>query len=362
MKKIISFILVFAFIAGLLVGCGTAATQENKSVNTETIKTDGNYENNETENKDRVKIVATIFPIYDWLRKITGDDNTNIELELLLDNGVDLHNYQPTSEDMLAISGADIFVYVGGHSDSWVDKALENTENADMVEINLFDVLSDTLKPLAPVEGMEHNHHDHDEEHHDHDHEHHDHDHEHHDHDGLNDEHVWLSIPRAIKVIEYITEEVIKLDSDNSELYLNNAKAYITKLQELDGEYRNTVKEARLNTVLFADRFPFYYLADDYNLSYFAAFTGCSAESEASFETVAFLAGKLDELDINSVITIEKCTHKIPETVIENTRDKDQQILVLNSLQSVTAKEIDAGLSYYDVMKSNLDTLAEALK
>ncbi len=437
MKKFISLILAVFIAAGLFAGCGTAADEEKKPVGTKTEEMADKHE-------EKLKIVATIFPVYDWLREIIGKDNSNAELELLIDNGVDLHSYQPTSEDILAISNADIFVYVGGHSDDWVEEVLKNAENDDMVVINLFEVLGDTLKPLALVEGMESNHHhDHDHDEHDHDHDEHDHDHDEHDHDhdehghdhdehdhdhdehghdhnehdhdhdehghdhdehghdhnehghdhdehghdhdehghdhdehdhdhdaqscdshkhGHDDEHVWLSLPRAVQAVKYITDEVIKLDPDNSSLYSDNAQAYITKLEELNEAYISTIKESRLKTVLFADRFPFFYLADDYNLNYFAAFTGCSAESEASFETVAFLAKKLDELDIHSVITIENRSHKIPETVIENTKDKDMQILVLNSLQSVTSKDIAAGITYYDVMKSNLDILAEALK
>lgn len=360
MKKIISILLAVTLIATLFVGCG----------NQHSASSSGN------DTTDKLKVVTTVFPIYDWAREIVGQETEHVDLTLLLKNGVDLHSYQPSAEDLAAIADADVFVYVGGHSDTWVADALKNESNPSRIAINLFDVLGDTLKPLEISEGMEH-HHDHgdhdehqhdDHDHDDHDHDEHDHDehqhdeHDHHHHDGENDEHVWLSLPRAKVAVQSMAEHIAKADPAFADVYASNAKNYEAKLESLDQAYRDTVKSSSVNTLVFADRFPFFYMADDYGLKYYAAFTGCSAESEASFETVTVLAHKIDELSLKNVITIENRTHKIPETVIESTKNKNQNILRMNSLQSVTNKQIMDGMTYLDVMKSNLDVLKTALQ
>lgn len=158
-----------------------------------------------------------------------------------------------------------------------------------------------------------------------------------------------------------LPETLTEMDPENKDIYQSNAEAYQKKLANLDAEYQNTVENAKQNTLLFADRFPFRYLTDDYGLNYYAAFSGCSAESEASFKTITFLARKIDELGLNSVFTIEKSDDRIAQTVIENTKTKDQNILVLNSMQSITAQEIADGTTYLSVMKENLKVLKEAL-
>lgn len=347
MKKIFSVILSALFVAVASTSCGKNARIDSPPT-------------------DKLKIVTTIFPEYDWVREIIGENAETVDLTLLLKNGVDLHSYQPSTEDLIAISQADVFVYVGGHSDTWVADALKNAANPDRITINLFDVLDDTLKPLVISEGMEHHHdeHDHNEHSHDdHDHNEHDHDeHEHHHDDSEKDEHVWLSLPRAQAAVRYIVEQIAKADPANADMYLANAEKYENELETLHQEYQEVVNTGKMNTIVFTDRFPFFYMADDYGLNYYAAFTGCSAEAEASFETVALLAQKIDELALENVITIENRTHKIPETVIESTKTKDQNILVLDSLQSVTQKQIEEGLTYLDVMKSNLNVLKTALQ
>lgn len=310
----------------LLVGCASG-------------KNEGKADNNKN---NKIKIVTTIFPEYDWVRNIVGENNDKVDVKLLVKNGVDLHNYQPNTDDLLAISNADIFIYVGGHSDQWVDEALKDPVNKDRVVINLFDVLDKDLKPLKESEGMEHHH---DDEHH----------HE-------NDEHVWLSLPRTIKAVDYISTQLVSIDDDHSDAYENNTKDYIKELEELDQAYRACIGEGTKDTVVFADRFPFYYMADDYGLNYYAAFTGCSAESEASFETVSVLAKKIDEYELKYLLTIENRTHKIPETVIESTTLQNQEVLEMNSLQSVTEKDINDGITYLNAMKSNLEVLKIALQ
>ena len=308
---------------------------------------------------DKLKVVTTIFPEYDWTREIIGNNIKNVELTLLLGNGVDLHSYQPSIQDIAKISTADIFIYVGGESDGWVKDALKNATNKNMKVINLLETLGDKVKAEEVKEGMqaeeEEEHHHHDGEHHDdededeHEDEDHDHDHEaeeghhhhhendkimkqvHHEHDELvserserieYDEHVWLSLRNAKILCAEIASALSEKDSANAASYKSNLSSYTAKLDTLDSKYTATVKAGSKNTILFGDRFPFRYLVDDYGLDYFAAFVGCSAETEASFETVIFLSKKVDELGLNSVLKIESGDGKIARTIIQNTKKK----------------------------------------
>ncbi|MBQ6013673.1 MAG: zinc ABC transporter substrate-binding protein, partial [Firmicutes bacterium] len=229
--------------------------------------------------------------------------------------------------------------------------------------VKLIDVLGGAVKEEELVEGMEDDHHHHDNDDHDEDHkdEHHDEDHDHEEEHEL-DEHVWLSLRNASAVCAVLCEKLSAIDPDGASEYEKNAAAYIAKLSELDGEYEAAVKAAARDTILFADRFPFRYLAEDYDLDYYAAFSGCSAETEASFETVIFLAGKVDELGLPAVLTIESCDGKIPQTVIDNTKNKDAKILMMDSMQSVTARDVKDGADYLAIMKENLKALREALE
>ena len=310
-----------------------------------------------------IGVVVTVFPIYDWVREIVKD-NGNVRVTLLLDNGVDLHSYQPTAKDILAISTADLFIYVGGESDEWVEDVLAAAMNPDLEAISLVDAMGDDIKAEEIVEGMEHEHdhgHDHEEdedEGHDHDH---DHDHDHEEEEEEADEHVWLSLRCARKLTAAIAEKMKEIDPANAESYAENAAAYTEKLADLDARYAEAVSGAACKTVLFGDRFPFRYLADDYGLAYYAAFSGCSAESEASFSTVVFLARKVDELGLPAVLTIEHPRTRIAETVVENTASKDQKILEMDSMQGTTAADIEAGVTYLSVMEKNLEVLKEAL-
>ncbi|MBP5490647.1 MAG: zinc ABC transporter substrate-binding protein [Lachnospiraceae bacterium] len=301
----------------------------------------------------KIRIVTTIFPEYDWVKSVLGDNPGDAEVVLLLDNGVDLHSYQPTAEDILKISTCDLFIYVGGESDGWVKNALSQAVNKDMIVINLMEVLGDKAKVEELVEGMEHDH--------DHDHEDGDHDHDH-DEEPEYDEHVWLSLRYASILTQAISEAIVKIDCDHADVYKKNTADYIAKLTELDGRFKDMVAQAPRKTLLFGDRFPFRYLTDDYDLKYFAAFSGCSAETEASFETIAFLAGKVDEQGLSAVMTIDGADKKIAETVVANTKTKDQKILSLDSLQSTTSKDAANGKTYLSAMENNLKVLTEALK
>ncbi len=298
----------------------------------------------------KLKAVVTIFPIYDWVRQIAGDNLDNLEITMLLDSGADLHNYQPTAMDILKVAQADLFIYVGGESDGWVDKVLAAASNPGLQALNLMEALGDAVKEEAIVEGMEHEHEDHDE---------HGHDHEEEEHES--DEHIWLSLRNAMALVPEIAQAMGACDPANAEKYAANAGAYADQLKALDEKYVQAVAEGSLKTILFGDRFPFRYLADDYGLEYFAAFTGCSAESEASFSTVMFLAQKVDELGLPAVLTLEHPTTRIAQTVADNTAAKNQKILALDSMQGTTAADIAAGITYLSVMESNLGVLAEAL-
>ncbi len=308
----------------------------------------------------KISIVTTIFPIFDWVREIVGSDAEHVDITLLLDNGVDLHSYQPTAQDILKISTADLFIYVGGESDEWVKDVLESAMNPGLKSISLVEAMGDGIKTEEIVEGMEHEHeHDHDE---DEDHDHEDHDEEHdHEHEEEADEHVWLSLRCARQLTAVIADTLSGIDPDFGDHYQANASAYMEKLADLDGQYAETVDNAKFKTILFGDRFPFRYLADDYGLNYYAAFTGCSAESEASFATIVFLTQKVDELGLPAVLTIEHPRTRIAETVVQNTASKDQKILELDSMQGTTASDIQAGVTYLSVMQANLEVLKEAL-
>ena len=303
------------------------------------------------KNNNTLKVVTTIFPEYDWAREILGDKAANVELTLLLGNGVDLHSYQPSIQDIAKISTADIFIYVGGESDGWVKDALKNATNKNMKVINLMETLGDKVKAEEVKEGMQA------EEEEEHEHHHHD------DEDEVEyDEHVWLSLRNAKILCAEIATALSEKDAANAAAYKSNLAAYSARLDALDAKYTAAVKAANKNTILFGDRFPFRYLVDDYGLDYFAAFVGCSAETEASFETVIFLSKKVDELGLNTVLKIESGDGKIARTIIQNTKKKNARVLTLDSIQSTTAKQAKAGTTYFKIMEENLAVLAEALK
>lgn len=294
-----------------LTGCGAAETASGKP-----------------------NIVTTIFPLYDWTRQILGDRAGDVDLTMLLDNGADLHNYQPTVEDIARISECDLFVYVGGESDEWVDGALKEALNKDMRVLNLMEILGDAVREEEIVEGMQ-------------------------EEETAYDEHIWLSLKNAAACCSSIADTLEAMGVIPRQE--SGVDEYCAELAALDARYQEALDAAPLKTVLFADRFPFRYLTDDYGLTYYAAFAGCSAETEASFETIAFLSGKLDELALPAVLTIESSDGKIAETIVRTSGRPDTPILSLDSMQSVTAAEASSGAAYLSIMESNLDVLRRAL-
>ena len=318
MKKIIALALCLIMAAGLLASC----SQQKK-------------------NDGKTRIVVSIFPVYDWVRQIVGDKSDSVEVSLLLDNGVDLHSYQPTTDDIAEIADADLLIGVGGESDKWIDEVVPASGNDDLKVVLLLDLLGDRAKEEELVEGMQGEEEEEEEE------------------EGPGyDEHVWLSLKNASFLTEKLAGVLSDVDKERADLYKKNAAAYAAKLDEVDKKYEDAVSAAPVKTILFGDRFPFRYMADDYGLTYYAAFVGCSSESEASFETVAFLAGKVDELGLKHVLQIETSDGAIARTVIESTKTTDQDILTLDSLQNATGAD---GETYLDVMESNLDVLKKAL-
>jgi zinc transport system substrate-binding protein len=325
-KRLIAVICVCVMIIGCLSACGSKP--DNTSV----------------ADSDNLQIVATIFPVYDWIREILGENPAGIELTMLMDSGVDLHSFQPTATDILRVSSCDMFVYVGGESDNWVEDAMKESANENLKEINLMEILDGDLEEEEIVEGMQPEKKEEEEE------------------EPEYDEHIWLSLNNASVLCERLADAIKEMDPEHAEVYETNASAYRQKLTELDDEYRSEISECPQKTVLFGDRFPFRYLTEDYGLDYYAAFAGCSAETEASVETISFLSGKADELGLGCVLTIEGSDQRIAETIVQNTKEKDQKILTMDSMQSTTAKDAEKGISYLSIMESNKEVLREALQ
>jgi len=333
MKKIITLMLVAVLAVCALSGCGTSKSGED------------------TKDK-KIKIVTTIFPEYDWVMQILGDKADKADVTMLLDKGVDLHSYQPSTADIAKISEADVFIYVGGESDEWVEDVLKEAKNKKLKVINLMDVMGDKAKEEEVKEGMQPEEEEHAEE----------------AKDGKEeeeveyDEHVWLSLKNAKIFTKKIADVLSEVDKADAKTYQANYESYAKKLDDLDKKYADAVASAKNKTLVFGDRFPFRYLVNDYGLDYYAAFVGCSAESEASFETVTFLAKKIDELGLGNVLTIEGKNHKIAKTVVDNTKNKDQKVLTMDSMQSTTSKDVKDGATYLGIMEKNLEVLKEALK
>ena len=299
----------------------------------------------QNQNDDKIDIVCTLFPEYDWTKEILGGQTENINLTYLLESGLELHTYQPSAKDMMTISNCDVFIYVGGESESWVDDALKNASNPDMKVIRLMDVLGDAAKEEEVKEGMETEPEEEDEN----------------EEEPEYDEHIWLSVKNAEMLCTSICNTLCEVIPEQKETYQANLNSYLENLNTLDQEFHALTASAPVKTLIFGDRFPFRYFTDEYDLDYYAAFVGCSAETKASFETVAFLAGKLDELQLDTVFVIENADTSIAEAIIANTKNKNQQIVTLNSMQSVSGDAIAAGASYLTIMQENLNTLKEAL-
>lgn len=337
-NRIFGLVMASVLTVSAFCGCGASRMAADSDQKEESVPKNA-------ANAAAYSIVCTTFPQYDWIRNIIGDDSDKFQLTMLLDQGTDLHSYQPTAEDIAKIADADMFVYVGGESDGWVESALKEATNKDMKVVNMLDALGTAVKVEEVVPGMQAEEEEETEE----------------GEGPENDEHVWLSLRNAVTLTDALSENIQEIDPANKEDYVENAGKYVDKLNDLDGRYALTISKGKRQAILFGDRFPFRYMADDYGLTYYAAFVGCSAESEASFETITFLAHKVDELKLPVILTIEGADHNIAESIKNATESKNQEILTMNSMQSVTAEDVADGETYLNVMEDNLNVLSQAL-
>ncbi len=317
MKRITALLLLLAVLCAPLCGCGQNLSHGGK------------------------RIVCTIFPLYDWMRELTAGAD-GVETVLVADNGVDMHSYQPTTGDIVDISTCDMLVYIGGDSDRWVEETALRSGSEKMTRLPLLELMGEDALCAAP-----HDHHD--EEHH------------HHHGEDAKDEHLWLSPSAALKLCALLTNELCVMDEANASVYRANFESYSARLEELDRNYRTAAEESRRDMLLFADRFPFRYLADDYSLEYSAAFDGCEAETEAGFETVTRLAARLDDHDLGCVLIIDGSRPDLARTIIAASDSPGAEILTLDSMQSVSGEDIAGGVTYLSIMEENLNVLRQAL-
>ena len=353
MKKYIGIGLSILVAIMMVLGCakkestGSSEAESGSSVTESSSAAESN-----SEETKKLSIVTTIFPAYDWVKQVVGD-NKNVEISFLIDKGVDLHSYQASAADIAKITDSDLFVYVGGESDDWAEDIIK--ENPNLKYINMVDSIGEAALAEELVEGMQ------DEEEHDHEGEEHAHEegeHAHEDGEEEIDEHVWLSIKNAETIVSAIEAKLAEIDPDNKAEYEKNANDYLAKLDELDKEYKDTLSSIQNKTIIVGDRFPFRYLVNEYGIKYYAAFKGCDAGSEASFETVKFLANKMDELNMSDIFIIDGSKGDLAKTIVDNTKDKNAKVLVLDSMQSTKSGD---KASYLDIMKKNLEVLKEVL-
>ena len=288
-----------------------------------------------SQNEGRVNIVCTIFPEYEWVNAVAKDAE-GVNVDLLLDGSIDIHSFQPSVNDIAKIVKSDLFVYVGGESDEWAERVVNENSLGEKKTYDLLDSLGERRKEEEEKEGME----------------------EEHEHEKVKeyDEHVWNSLQNASIFVQGIATKLSLIDPENKDIYLANASEYIASINALDATYKSLLTNPPHDTLVFADRYPFLYLLNDYGLDYYAAFKGCSTDTNASFETVIFLAKKVDELGLDNIIITSSSDGRVASSVKTNTKTKDQKILVMDSLETKPQK----GGTYLSIMKDNLDILVEA--
>lgn len=346
MKRNLSIVLMFILSISLLVGCGSTNSSNSKNNANNDNFTDINATDSDetiSNNQEKISVVTTIFPAYDFTREIAGD---NVNLTMLLPPGSESHSFEPTTQDIITIQNCDVFIYVGGESDTWVDGILDSMDTSNMTIISmmeLVDVVEEEIK-----EGME------DEDDHDHDSE-----DEHADEEETEyDEHIWTSPVNAIRITQAISDTLCKIDEVNADVFTKNTDAYVKELEDLDASFREVTQNATRRTMIFGDRFPFRYFVDEYDLDYYAAFPGCSTDTEASAKTIAFLIDKVSAENIPVVFYIEFSNEKIADTICEATAATK---LLFHSCHNVTKDDLESGVTYLDLMKQNVENLREAL-
>lgn len=300
----------------------------------------------EKNKNGKLSIVTTSFPPYDFARAVTGD---TADIHMLLSTGAEAHSYEPTPLDIAKIQQCDVFICIGGEDEVWVDKILDSIDTSDITVIKLFDYAE--LLEEEEVEGASPNGHHH-----------HDHDHDHEEDEEVDeseaDGHIWTSPENAARCVKGIEEELCGEYPGQAETFRRNGESYINRLEELDEKFIEMTENAPENVIVIGDRFPFRYLAHEYGLEYFAAFSGCSSESEPSVRTMAFLMDEIEEHDLDKVFYLEFSTKKLAEKLCSAT---GAEMLPLYSCHNVTKKDFEDGVTYIDLMEKNLENLREAL-
>ena len=308
------------------------------------------------KNDDKLQIVVTSFPQYDFARAVAGD---NADIEMLIKPGVETHSYEPTPDDIQKIQNADLFIYNGGENDEWVDGILDSIDMSKTETLKLEDCVTLIEEDeTVGLEGVETHSHDHN---HDHDHEDGE-EHEDHDHSTTDieyDEHVWTSPLNAIKIVKNINTILNQLDEENVEKFNENAQQYIDEIKDIDSQIRDIVKHAKRKTLVFGDRFPFKYFVEEYGLDYKAAFPGCSDEMEPSAETVSYLVNFIRKENIPVILYVELSSQKVANTLANETGAKT---MCLNSAHNLSQQDFESGVTYVSIMKENIKTLKAALQ
>ena len=324
MKKFLSVIIMSVMLVATLCACGNSKNSASKT------------QSGSDDSNGKISVVTTIFPPYDFARQVGGD---NIDLTMLLKPGTESHNYDPTPQDIIKIQNCDLFIYVGGESDEWVKDILESDNSKPKKIISLMDCVDTVQEEI--VEGMEQDKDEDDDS-----------------HKIEYDEHVWTSPKNATIISKKISSALIELDKDNEKTYEKNTMEYCQKLSLLDSKFQNIVDNAKRKTIIFGDRFPMRYFAEEYGLKYYAAFPGCSSETEPSAATVSFLIDKVKAEKIPVVFSIEFSNGKVADTICEDTGAKK---LTFNSCHNVTQEQFDSGITYIDLMNQNAENIKEAL-
>jgi zinc transport system substrate-binding protein len=326
--------LIAAALAALLTltaaGCGGNPGAAETPVSDDAVQAGADSE--------RLSIVATIFPPYDFSREIAGG---LAEITMLLPPASESHSFEPTAQDIIKIQNCDAFIYVGGESDEWVNGVLDSMDTSNIKIITLMDCVEVVEEEI--VEGMQ------DEE-----------EAEEGEEEGPEyDEHVWTSPRNAKLIVAKLTDAFCEADAANAEAYRANAEAYSAELDALDAEFRAVTDNAARRVMVFGDRFPFRYFADAYDLEYFAAFPGCSTETEASMATVAFLIDKIKAENIPVVFHIELSNGKMADTIAGETGAEKR---LLHAAHNISKADFEAGESYLSIMSRNVDSLQAALQ
>lgn len=288
----------------------------------------------ETENEDKISVITTVFPSFDFVRRIGGD---RVYVRMLLSPGADAHSFEPSPKDVVDISESNLFIYVGGENDTWIDGMLGSLNNVNTLKlVDCVDLIDEEIK--EGMSGFSEHLHEHEE--------------------AEADDHVWTSPKNAVKIVERIKSELCVIDPENSDYYTKNAEEYKAELEALDEDFREIIKNSKRNTLVFGDRFPARYFVEEYGLNYFAAFPGCSSLVEANPKSVEFLIDKIKNEKIPAVLYIELSDKRMARVLSEETGAK---LLLFHSAHNISEKDFNNGVTYLEIMKNNEKTLKEAL-